>query len=187
MKITILTYVEREGSRDHDEVVGQVARALRQGKHTPSVLGVHNDLGRMISRLKRRQPDLVFNLVEMFNKQLKGDVEVAAVLDLLDISYTGGGPAELSLRVDKGLAKKVLAFDKILYPDFAVFSRTDLETGGNLRFPLFVKPLKADASIGIGADSLVRDAPALMERVAAIHKKFDDAALAEEYIEGREF
>ena len=53
--------------------------------------------------------------------------------------------------------------------------------------PLFVKPLRADASIGIGTDSLVHDAMALMKRVAAIHKKFNDAALAEEYIEGREF
>ena len=53
--------------------------------------------------------------------------------------------------------------------------------------PLFVKPLRADASIGIDGESLVRDATALMKRVVAIHEKFDDAALAEEYIEGREF
>ena len=53
--------------------------------------------------------------------------------------------------------------------------------------PLFVKPLRSDASIGIGGKSLVHDAAALMERVAAIHKELDDSALAEEYIEGREF
>ena len=53
--------------------------------------------------------------------------------------------------------------------------------------PLFVKPLRADASIGIGTDSLVRDATSLMKRVVAIHEKFHDSALAEEYIEGREF
>jgi D-alanine-D-alanine ligase len=126
-------------------------------------------------------------LLEMFGKNLGSDVGVAGVLDLLNIPYTGGGPGELYLRQDKGLAKKALAFDKILYPDFAVFSRDDLETGGNLRMPLFVKPLCADASIGIGANSLVHDATALMKRVVAIHKKFKDSALAEEYIEGREF
>ncbi len=102
--------------------------------------------------------------------------------------YTGGGPGELYLRQDKGLAKKVLAFEKILYPDFAVFSQdADLETGGNLRMPLFVKPLSADASIGIGGDSLVRDATSLMKRVVDIHEKVNDSALVEEYIEGREF
>jgi D-alanine-D-alanine ligase len=103
------------------------------------------------------------------------------------VRYTGGGPGELYLRQDKGLAKKALAFDNILYPDFAVFSKDDFETGGNLRMPMFVKPLRADASIGIGSDALVNDATALMKRVLAIHEKFNDAALAEEYIEGREF
>ena len=112
---------------------------------------------------------------------------MAGVLDLLGVRYTGGGPGELYLRQDKGLAKKALAFDNILYPDFAVFSKDDFETGGNLRMPMFVKPLRADASIGIGSDALVNDATALMKRVLAIHEKFNDAALAEEYIEGREF
>jgi D-alanine-D-alanine ligase len=53
--------------------------------------------------------------------------------------------------------------------------------------PLFVKPLRGDASIGVGAQSLVRDANELMQRVVAIHDEVNDAALAEEFIEGREF
>ena len=187
MKITILTYVESEGSKKYDVVVEQVSRALRKGGHTPSVLGVHGDLSKFITSMKRRKPDLVFNLLEMFGDNIRGDVAVAGVLDLLGVRYTGGGPGELYLRQDKGLAKKALAFDNILYPDFAVFSKDDFETGGNLRMPMFVKPLRADASIGIGSDALVNDATALMKRVLAIHEKFNDAALAEEYIEGREF
>jgi D-alanine-D-alanine ligase len=115
-------------------------------------------------------------------------VAVAGILDALGYRYTGGGPGELYIRQDKGLAKKILAFDKILFPDFAVFSRdADLETGGNLRMPLFVKPLQNDASIGITGDALVRDATTLMKRVITIHEKFNDSALAEEFIEGREF
>jgi D-alanine-D-alanine ligase len=187
MKITVLTYLESETSKTVDAVVDQVADALREGGHRPSVLAIHGDLSKLVSGLKRRKPDLIYNLMEMFGRDLRSDVGVAGVLDLVGLPYTGGGPGELYLRQDKGLAKKALAFDKILYPDFAVFSRDDLETGGNLRMPLFVKPLHADASMGIGTDALVRDASALMERVAAIHKKFGDAALAEEYIEGREF
>ena len=53
--------------------------------------------------------------------------------------------------------------------------------------PLFVKPLRSDASIGIDGKSLVHDAAALMERVRAIRKELNDAALAEEFIDGREF
>jgi D-alanine-D-alanine ligase len=188
MKITVLTYLEREDAKNYDAVVEQVMDALREGGHKPSALGVHGDVRKLINGLSRRRPDLVFNLLEMFGKNVRGDVAMAGLLDLLGLRYTGGGPGELSLRQDKGLAKKVLAFDKILYPDFAVFSADDLETGGRLRMPLFVKPLCTDASIGInGSDSLVRDATALMKRVVTIHETLDDAALAEEYIEGREF
>jgi D-alanine-D-alanine ligase len=187
MKITILTYLEAEGSRDHDIVVDQVAAALRELGHTPSILGVHGDVRKLVNGLSRRKPDLVFNLLEMFGKNLRADVAVTGLLDLLGLPYTGGGPGELSLRQDKGLAKRALAFEKILYPDFAVISKDDMETGGNLHMPLFVKPLRADASIGIGTNSLVRDAATLMKRVGAIHKKFNDTAIAEEYIEGREF
>lgn len=187
MKITIITYLESETAKEHDVVVDQVAKALRANGHSPSILGVHGDVRKLISGLARRKPKLVFNLMEMFGTNVRADVPIAGLLDLLGYPYTGGGPAELALRQDKALAKRALAYEKILYPDFAVFSNDDLETGGNLRMPLFVKPLRADASIGIGTDSLVRDATSLMKRVVAIHEKFHDSALAEEYIEGREF
>ncbi len=187
MKITIITYLDREDAKDHDVVVDQVAAALKANKHTPSILGAHGDVRKLISGLARRKPSLVFNLMEMFGTNVRADVPIAGLLDLLGYPYTGGGPAELALRQDKGLAKRALAYEKILYPDFAVFARDDFETGGNLRMPLFVKPLRADASIGIGTDALVHDTTSLMKRVIAIHEKFQDSALAEEYIEGREF
>jgi D-alanine-D-alanine ligase len=190
VKITVLTYLdsENENSKEYDPVVPQVARTLRRLGHRVSALGVHGDVKRLIAGLSRRKPDLVFNLMEMFGDNVFGDIPVAGLLELLGLKYTGSGPGELYLSQDKGLTKKLLAFEDILYPRYAVFSRqAAFETGGNLRMPLFVKPLRSDASLGIGGKSLVHDAVALMERVAAIHKELDDSALAEEYIEGREF
>jgi D-alanine-D-alanine ligase len=190
MKITVLTYLdaEDENSRDFDPVVPQVARTLRRLGHRVSVLGIHGDVKRLVSGLSRRRPDLVFNMMEMFGDDVFGDIAVAGVLDLLGVRYTGSGPGELYLSQDKGLTKKLLAFEEILYPRFAVFSReAAFETGGNLRMPLFVKPLRSDASLGIGGKSLVHDAVALMERVTAIRKELNDSALAEEFIDGREF
>ncbi len=187
MNITVLADLENEDPKSYDVVVDQVAAALRRNKHRVSIFGVHDDLRKLVASLARRRTDLVFNLVESFGDNLGGDAAVAGVLDLLGLRYTGGGPGELYLRQDKGLAKKVLAFENILYPHFAVFSKdADFESAGNLRLPLFVKPLTADASIGIDGESLVRDTTALMERVLAIHKKVGDSALVEEYIEGRE-
>jgi D-alanine-D-alanine ligase len=188
MKVTILTYLEHENSRDHDVVVDQVARALRKAGHRPSVLGVHGDVRKLVAGLRRRKPDLIFNLMETFGDSQLGAVGAVGLLDLLGVPYTGGGPGEFYLQEDKALTKKLLAYDHILCPDFAVFSQdADFETGGNLRPPLFVKPLRMDASIGIDAHSLVRTSIELMDRVRTIQEKVHDAALAEEYIEGREF
>jgi D-alanine-D-alanine ligase len=188
MKITVLGSLESDDPKSYDVVVDQVASALRKKKHRVSIFGAHDDLKKLVSGISRRQPDLVFNLAETFGESLNGDSGVAAVLDLLGIHYTGGGPGELYLRQDKGLAKKVLAFDGVQYPHFAIFGKdSDLESAGQLHMPLFVKPLTADASIGIDGDSLVRDAISLMKRVVMIHEKVGDSALVEEYIEGREF
>ena len=191
MNITVLTYLdsEDENSKDYEAVVPQVARTLRGLGHRVSVLGSHGDVKRIVAGLSRRRPDLVFNLMEMFGDNVFGDIPVTGLLDLIGVKYTGSGPGELYLSQDKGLTKKLLAFDGILYPRFAVFSKQQgsFETGGNLRMPLFVKPLRSDSSLGIGGKSLVHDAVALMERVTAIRKELNDSALAEEYIEGREF
>jgi D-alanine-D-alanine ligase len=186
MEIALLTYVDPADGRD--EVVDQVVEALAR-RHSVRVVEVHDDLQALIADLLDDPPDLVFNLCEMFGDDVRGDAAVAGVLELLRLPFTGSGAAELYLQQDKGLSKKLLAFDGVLYPNFAIFSAdADLETGGNLRMPLFVKPLRTDASIGIGtgADALVRDWSAMMARVEAIHRECRDAALAEEYIEGRE-
>lgn len=188
MRITVLTYAEAEEDREVDIAVTQVAEALKELGHTASILSVHGDIKKLLAGLARRKPELVFNMMEMWGDDIGGDIPVVGLLEMLGLHYTGCGPGEFYLGQDKALAKKILAYEGISYPKFAVFGRdAGLETGGNLRMPLFVKPLTADASIGIEGDSLVHDATALMKRVVSIHENVKDAALAEEYIEGREF
>ena len=188
MDITILAYLE-PGDEKPDVVMDQVAAGLGAAGHKTSILTIRHDVNEVVDGLKKHKPDLVFNLVESFGDDILGGViGVAGLLDLLQLPYTGGGPGEIFLQEDKGLSKKLLAFESIPYPDFATFTpNADFETGGNLRMPMFVKPLRMDASIGIDERSLVRNTQQLLERVQYIHKTFGDAALAEEYIEGREF
>jgi len=188
MDITILAYLEPDEEKP-DVVMEQVAQGLEASGHKTSILTIRHDVSELVDGLKKRKPDLVFNLVESFGHDILGGLMgVAGVLDLLELPYTGGGPGEIFLQEDKALSKKLLAFEQIPYPDFATFApNADFETGGNLRMPLFVKPLRMDASIGIDERSLVRNTEQLMQRVLYIHKTFGDAALAEEYIEGREF
>ncbi len=189
MRITVLTDLEKKKDpRSYDKVVDQIVGALQQGGHEASVLGVHRDLHALIDGLSKPKPELVFNLFENFGKVRMGAVGVAGLLDLLEVPYVGGGPGEFFIQQDKAITKKLLAFDHIQYPEFAVFTRaSDLEMGGNLRMPLFVKPLSMDASIGIESTSVVHNMKDLMKRAVSIHEKVKDAALVEEYIDGREF
>jgi D-alanine-D-alanine ligase len=189
MNIVLLVYVEAEGGKEYDKSVGQIAKALRKAGNKASVFTVHGDLDKLIRGLRRRKPDLIFNLLEQFGDQELGLVEATGLIDLLKIPYTGSGPGELYLQEDKALTKKLLAYEKVNCPDFAVFSpHAEMETGGNLRMPLFVKPLHLDSSIGIdGSRSLVKTTTELMQQITTIHEQLNDSALCEEYIEGREF
>jgi len=186
MKITILADLYEDGS--HDPAVDQVAEALQQGQHKVSTLLVPADLKAVTVGLGRRKPDLVFHLISDFGDVEGSHVATAGLLDALRLPYTGGGPGELFIRGNKSLAKKILAYEQLNFPDFAVFSKdASLETGGKLRMPLIVKPLERDASIGIGPKALVHSTTEMMERVLAIHREVKDSALVEEYIAGREF
>src|SRR5262249_45075961 len=111
MKITILTYVEKEGSTEYDVVVSQVARALRTHGHKVSTFGVHADVKKLLNGLSRRKPALVFNLLEEFGDGLFGTNAAVGLVELLGLPHTGGGPGELYLPQDKALTKKLLAFE----------------------------------------------------------------------------
>jgi D-alanine-D-alanine ligase len=186
MKITILADLYEDGS--HDAAVDEVAEALRQNQHKVSLLLVRDDYRTVTRGITRQKPDLVFHLVNDFSDVDSGLMAPAALLDALRVPYTGGGPGELFIRGNKSVVKKILAYEGLKCPDFAVFSQdASLETGGNLRMPLIVKPLERDGSIGIEGNALVHNVTEMMERVLAIHRKVNDSALVEEYIEGREF
>lgn len=189
MRITVLTDLDKKKDpRSYDKVVDQVVAALAAGGHEASILGVHRDLHALIDGLTNPKPDLVFNLFENFGKVRLGAVCVVGLLDLLEVPYVGGGPGEFFLQQDKGITKKLLAFEGVPFPPFAVFTRdSTVEKAAALRMPLIVKPLSMDSSIGISPSSIVSNEKDLMKRVAAVHERVKDDALVEEFIDGREF
>lgn len=188
MKITVLTYLETSRSKTPDAVVDQVATELKAAGHEVTVLAVHNHLDELMDGLTRPRPGLVFNLMEAFNGDFFGDVDVAGFLDLLDLPHTGGGAGELYLQQDKAITKRLLASAGVRFPRYIVVPpKGEPVLPGGLQPPLFVKPLRLDASIGITERSLVRDVAVLAEQVRTIHETCDDSALVEEFIDGREF
>jgi D-alanine-D-alanine ligase len=188
LKITVLFDEDRsEHPPIHDDVIDEVADALAEGGHKPQLLGIHDNLQELIDRLKEQKPDLVFNLCETFNDDYYGEMYVAAVLSMLNIRYTGTGPEGMAFRQNKAVTKKLLAFHNVQCPNYATFAKDNLEFAGKMRFPLFVKPLRRDASAGVSDSSLVTDYASLMKKIEYIHRELHDTALVEEYIEGREF
>jgi D-alanine-D-alanine ligase len=130
--------------------------------------------------------DLIFNLTESYAGDDTMDKNIAAYLEMLHIPYTGGGPQALYLAQDKSLAKKIFDFHKIKTPDFATSYKGRTDHSHDIEFPLIVKPVAEDGSIGIDNGSVVDSVKELMERIHYIHEEFDSPALIEEYIEGRE-
>jgi D-alanine-D-alanine ligase len=188
LRISVLFYEDRsKGAAERDEVVDAVAAELTAGGHQVALLGVYDNAGELLQKLDEQKPDLVFNLCETFAGRDSNEGNVAAVLALRGQRFTGTGPLGMMLRQDKAITKKLLQFHGVRCPKFAIFDPHNLEFAGRMHFPLFVKPMRGDASIGIHDSSLVRDYDALIERVNAIHTQLQDAALVEEYIEGREF
>ena len=137
-------------------------------------------------RLRRDPPDLVFNLAEGMPAEGR-EAQVPAVCDLLGIPYTGSRVPALALCLDKALTKRVLLQQGIPSPGFTVVPVGEAPAPGPLRLPLFVKPVREGSSMGVSPHSLVRDAAALAAQVAEIHAAYDQPALVEEFLSGREF
>ncbi len=163
----------------------EIFEALQKLGHEP-FYQVLDGTPQCLTSLSRCGADLVFNLTESFAGDDTKEMNVAAYMDLLGIRYTGGGPHAHFLAQDKGTAKKMFAFHGIKTPFFATAYRGRIEHAHDVEFPLIVKPLWEDGSIGISADAVVNSVKELMERVEYIQNEFDSPALIEEYIEGRE-
>lgn len=128
--------------------------------------------------------DLVINLAEGFENDLSAEPKVAGFIELLGVPYTGSSAGSLEVGRDKGLSKLVLESEGIPTPRFQIF-RTAEEVL-SLDFPIIIKPVLEDASIGITVDSITWDEADLREKVRKIIETYRQPAIAEEYIEGRE-
>ena len=186
MKIVLL-HTQDAAEPPEDPVLGQLESALRAGGHETARVVVGADIDPMVAALRREAPDLVFNMAESFGGKSAMESNVAALLNLLGLRYTGSSPSGLMLAGDKALTKVVLSFHGIKTPQFATVFRGALEWAGDIRFPVIVKPPQEDASLGITSKSVVRDLKGLMEAMDELQKEFKQPSLVEQFVEGREF
>ncbi len=164
-----------------------VVSHLEDMGHQVRKIGVKDDLGVIRQAIVDFAPQIVFNLMESFAEIGVFDQHVVSYLELMKTPYTGCNPRGLMLSRDKALAGTLLAYHRIPAPDFAVVRMGHApRIRKRLPFPLIVKSLTQEASIGISQASVVEDETALGERVAFIHQSIGTDAIVERYIDGRE-
>ena len=164
-----------------------VVSTLRRRGHDVRPLGLKDELKPIRDAIEGWTPHVVFNLLEEFHGQATYDQNVASYLELLRLPYTGCNPRGLILARGKALSKKLVSYHRIPTPAFHVFPvGRKIKRPARLEFPLIVKSLSEDASLGIARASLVENDEKLEERVTFIHEKIGTDAIVEKYIDGRE-
>lgn len=163
----------------------EVFQALTKLDHEPSYIELDGRDASLFA-LARSKADLIFNLVESYAGDDSKDLHIPAFMDLVGLRYTGSGPHGLLLAQDKSLAKKIIGFHGLQTPFSAVSHRGRVDYAHDVKFPLIVKPVSEDGSIGIDMGSVVDSVKELMERIHVLQEEFDVPILIEEYIEGRE-
>jgi D-alanine-D-alanine ligase len=183
----VLLHTKDAVDGEEDPVLAQIEGALKAGGHESRRVMVDNEVEPLVRTLTSDRPDLVINLAESFAGKSALESNIAALLNLLDLRYTGSSPAGLLVAGDKTLSKKVLHFHGIKSPEFATVYRGMVDWAGDVQFPLIVKPPQEDASLGITQKSIVSDVKELLEKIAEIQGEYQSPALAEQFIEGREY
>ncbi len=164
-----------------------VVTTLREMGHLVFPIGVSDDLGVIRRAIRDRRPHLAFNLLEEFHGVGVYDQHVVSYLELMKQHYTGCNPRGLLLSHDKALCKKILTFHDIHTPRFFVVPRgRKMTLPQDFSFPLLVKSVSEDASLGISKASIVSDDQQLSDQIQLVHEQIETDALVEDYIEGRE-
>jgi D-alanine-D-alanine ligase len=164
-----------------------IARALQAIGYKPVIFNVDGDLCRLVNFIKDEEPDVIFNLCESVGNVSIHEMHIAGIYELMGVQYTGSDSLTLGTALSKVRVKEILMFNGLPTPRFQLFkSPVRMTLDESMEFPLIVKPSQEDASVGIEPASVVNGLPELRKRVRHIIEEFDQAALVEEYIDGRE-
>ncbi len=139
-----------------------------------------------LEKLKEKKPDIVFNISEGFNG-VSREAQIPAILDMLQIPYSGSDPLTLSTCLDKARTKEILSYHKIPNSKFFVAESLNQTAHHGLNYPLMVKPVSEGSSKGIFLSSFVKNDKELKKEVERILSEYGQAALIEEFLPGREF
>ncbi len=167
---------------DSEKTVNAILEALRSSGHTCEFL--EGDIT-IVDTVRKFKPDICFNICESHFGDAR-EAQVPAILEKLRIPYTGSKVLCLALGLDKPMTKRVLTYHDLPTPDFQTFERVSEPLEEKMRFPLFVKPSREGTGMGVSAKSIVNNEAELRDQVQLIIERYQQAALVETFIEGRE-
>jgi len=175
---------DAEAEYDAPETIDSIRDALESHGHHVMMFEATAELPR---QLMETPVDLVFNIAEGAGGRNR-EAAVPALCELMGIPYTGSDAATLSIALDKALSKRVLLQHGILTAEFQVMETGRERLSPKLKFPLIIKPNQEGSSKGVSAHaSVVDDEPSLRAVVRELIERYEQPALIEAYISGREF
>ncbi|MDH4227621.1 MAG: ATP-grasp domain-containing protein [Deltaproteobacteria bacterium] len=171
-----------------DESVRDIAASLNEKGHDARVVPLRRDVFDVFVReITSFGQDIIFNVCEAAFGISSYEMNIAALYELYDLKYTGNAPFTLAVALNKGIAKDILRSRNVPTAAYYIAASEGEAVPLHMKFPMIVKPLREDASIGIDVTSVVKNEAELRARIAHVIKEHHQAALIEEYIEGREF
>ncbi|MFH1889045.1 MAG: ATP-grasp domain-containing protein [Candidatus Omnitrophota bacterium] len=168
---------------DSEETINAISCALKNMGHDVSLVDVEQQ--NLFYYFKKNRVDIVFNIAEGKCGKFR-ESEIPAILDYLDIPYTGSNTFSLALALNKALTKKILKAEDIPTPRFQVFTRGSEELEADLKFPLIVKPNREGSAKGINASNVVNARDGLIRKIKEIQGLYKQEVLVEEFIKGKE-
>ncbi len=163
-----------------------IAKKLESVGFTAYTLNIKDNLELLFNNFKEEKPDVIFNFVEIYKDNPRLEMNIVGIYELLGIPYTGAPAMGLANCQNKVLAKRLLSSAGIRIPNFFIVNVKSTKYLHRLKYPLLVKPVFEDASVGIENDSIVSNGKQLRIRIEHVLKQFNQPALVEEFIEGRE-
>lgn len=163
-----------------------MAKRLKKVGLNAETLNIKDDIQTMLNYLYENKPDVIFNFVEIYKDIARYEMNIVGLFELLGIPYTGAPPLALANCQSKALTKRILSENGIRTPRFKLFRKKTKSYKSNLRYPIIIKPAYEDASVGIDNESIVGNEKELKERIEYVFQQFNQPALCEEFIDGRE-
>ncbi|MFC2094277.1 ATP-grasp domain-containing protein [Bacteroidota bacterium] len=137
-------------------------------------------------KFKQSKPDIVFNIAEGFNN-LSRESQIPAMLDMLNIPYTGSDALTLGICLDKARTKEILSYYKIPNANFIIVDKNKPLSNHSIEFPSIVKPVSEGSSKGIFNSSIARNYDELNAEIKRVVDEYNQPAIIEEFLPGKEF